>query len=255
MTTIYVDGACKGNHLPGKLRTAGAGAYIDFLSDSTPVPLPADKTQTANTDPLKNSGTPESRFAWRKLPSMAQQEAATGQPGKAVTNNRAELVGVIMALDIVGLHGAQFAQPLTIVTDSELLYNAVTKWMPGWRRRNYRKKDGKPVANAMLVRQLDELLQKTKHHNIEWLHMRSHRQEPDDRNSAEWRAWHGNDVADQLANWASGKTSADGVLGKKKKIRKRKPKRAAPSRNKDAPRGPRKQKKLSIRRRLQQMKL
>lgn len=250
MTTLYVDGACKNNHLPGPLRSAGAGVYIDFESDAEPARLPALKTETENADPRIHGPGLYSRFAWRKLPSLAEQQKKGQGVGVAVSNNQAELMGVIMALELVDVHGDKLAKPIRIINDSELVFNSITKWMPGWRKRNYRKANGEPVANEMLVRSLDALLGRTKDDKIEWQHMNSHRSEPRDRSSAEWRAWHGNDVADRLANWACG---VDGATTAKKVKRARK--RQLAPRRKNAPKGKRKQKPVSVRRLLSKLNL
>lgn len=247
MTTLYVDGACKNNHLPGPLRSAGAGVYIDFESDAEPARLPALKTETENADPLIHGPGLYSRFAWRRLPSLAEQQNKGQGSGVAVSNNQAELIGVIMALEIVDVHGDKLPKPIRIINDSELVFNSVTKWMPGWRKRNYRKADGKPVANEMLVRSLDELLQRTKDDKVEWRHMNSHRSEPVDRSTAEWRAWHGNDVADRLANWACGK-GAPSASKKPKKVRKSKIVGGSTVRRRYPPKGMRKAKPKSLRR-------
>jgi len=250
MTTIYVDGACKGNHLPGKLRSAGAGVYVDRERDSAPRALPVSKKDAANCDPLLQPNAPLSRFAWRSLPSLAQQEAS-GQSGVPVTNNRAELIATLMALEIVQKFGARLDAPITIVTDSELLFNAVTKWLPGWRRNNFCKRDGKPVANQLLVRALDELLEATRSYAIAWRHMNSHRREPENRASAAWRAWHGNGAADRLANWACTKALSTATVRGAPRHRSRV---AAPGRR--APVGARKRKpRTSLRRILSRLKL
>jgi len=34
----------------------------------------------------------------------------------------------------------------------------VTKWMPGWKKKGWRKSDGKPVMNVDLLKQLDDAI-------------------------------------------------------------------------------------------------
>src|SRR5690606_9878055 len=43
--------------------------------------------------------------------------------------------------------------------DSQYVINSLTKWLPGWKRRGWKKGDGKPVLNVELMKQLDEALQ------------------------------------------------------------------------------------------------
>ena len=42
-------------------------------------------------------------------------------------------------------------QPLLIEGDSLYVVDAFTKWLPGWRERNMRTAEGKPVAHRELI--------------------------------------------------------------------------------------------------------
>jgi len=44
---------------------------------------------------------------------------------------------------------------LDVLCDSQYVINAVTKWMPAWKRRGWRKADGSPVLNRDLLERLD----------------------------------------------------------------------------------------------------
>lgn len=44
---------------------------------------------------------------------------------------------------------------LLVLCDSQYVINSITKWMPGWKRKGWRKSDGKPVQNLDLLQQLD----------------------------------------------------------------------------------------------------
>ncbi|SYZ32787.1 Ribonuclease HI [Propionibacterium australiense] len=72
------------------------------------------------------------------------------------TNNMGELMAV---LDLLRATAVDADQPLRILCDSQYVINSVTKWMPGWKRRGWRKKDGKPVLNVELLRAIDEALE------------------------------------------------------------------------------------------------
>jgi ribonuclease H len=50
-------------------------------------------------------------------------------------------------------------EELLILCDSQYVINSLTTWMPGWKRRGWKKGDGKPVLNADLMKQLDQALQ------------------------------------------------------------------------------------------------
>jgi ribonuclease HI len=76
----------------------------------------------------------------------------------ATTNNRMELLAVIRGLEAVPEGGAG----VTVVTDSAYVGKGMTEWMPSWKRNGWQRKDGyrmKPIKNADLWQQLDELLQ------------------------------------------------------------------------------------------------
>ena len=81
--------------------------------------------------------------------------AAGGWP--RATNNQGELQAVIDLLEqtkAAGLAG----EPLKVLCDSQYVINTVTKWMPGWKRKGWRKADGSPVLNLEFVQRLDELV-------------------------------------------------------------------------------------------------
>ncbi|MGO2310567.1 RNase H family protein [Brachybacterium tyrofermentans] len=71
------------------------------------------------------------------------------------TNNMGELKAV---LDLLEATAVDADQHLHILCDSQYVINSVTKWMPGWKRKGWRKKDGKPVMNAELLQDIDRAL-------------------------------------------------------------------------------------------------
>ena len=64
------------------------------------------------------------------------------------TNNMGELMAVLDLLQ----QTAHLDEPLRVYCDSTYVINTVTKWMAGWKRRGWRKGDGKPVMNVELDR-------------------------------------------------------------------------------------------------------
>jgi len=79
-------------------------------------------------------------------------------PTEAQTNNRAEYHGLLHALKQADELDESHMRPLKVYTDSELMINSFTKWIPGWKRKGWVKADGKPVANLDLVKEIDALL-------------------------------------------------------------------------------------------------
>lgn len=70
------------------------------------------------------------------------------------TNNQGELMAVLDLLRATEKLDAS----LRILCDSQYVINSVTKWMPGWKRRGWKKSDGKPVQNRDLLEQIDAAL-------------------------------------------------------------------------------------------------
>jgi ribonuclease HI len=73
---------------------------------------------------------------------------------KNATNNRGELMAVLDLLRSTADSGDE----LKIYCDSQYVINALTKWMPGWKRKGWKKADGKEVLNKDLLASLDEAL-------------------------------------------------------------------------------------------------
>lgn len=70
------------------------------------------------------------------------------------TNNRGELTAIIKILEAT----QDTEHDLTILADSQYAINSITKWLPGWKKKGWKKSDGKPVVNQDLMIQLDELM-------------------------------------------------------------------------------------------------
>ena len=97
-----------------------------------------------------------------------------------ITNNVGELAGVVNGLDYA-LRCA--VKKVTLFTDSRYVMEGATKWLAGWKRNNWLKSDGQPVANQTHWLDLDEKYQALKDSGaqvkIEWLkghsvHMGNH---------------------------------------------------------------------------------
>ncbi len=71
------------------------------------------------------------------------------------TNNMGELTAV---LDLL-LQTAGTDEELLVYCDSVYAINSITKWMPGWKRRGWRKGDNKPVLNVEIMKQLDAAIE------------------------------------------------------------------------------------------------
>ncbi|MHA6524288.1 RNase H family protein [Tessaracoccus sp. G1721] len=80
------------------------------------------------------------------------------------TNNMGELMAVLDLLRST----AHLDEPLRILCDSQYVINSLTKWLPGWKRKGWKKGDGKPVLNVELMKELDAALQGRKV-QFEWV--------------------------------------------------------------------------------------
>ena len=70
------------------------------------------------------------------------------------TNNRMELSGVINALSAL-----KYPCKVRLTTDSKYVVDGITKgWAQGWKKRGWKKSDGKPALNPDLWGQLLDLL-------------------------------------------------------------------------------------------------
>jgi len=67
------------------------------------------------------------------------------------TNNMAELTAVLDLLQ----QTAHLSEELLVFCDSTYVINSITKWMAGWKRRGWKKGDGKPVLNVEIMKALD----------------------------------------------------------------------------------------------------
>lgn len=81
------------------------------------------------------------------------------------TNNQGELMAV---LDLFRATAHVPAEHLHVLCDSQYVINAVTKWMPGWKRKGWRKGDGKPVLNLELLQSIDEAIA-GRDYSFEWV--------------------------------------------------------------------------------------
>ncbi|HIW90665.1 MAG TPA: ribonuclease HI family protein [Candidatus Corynebacterium avicola] len=74
------------------------------------------------------------------------------------TNNMGELKAVLDLLETTGADPATTDEPLVVLCDSQYVINSVTKWMHGWKKKGWKKRDGKPVQNVDLMKAIDAAL-------------------------------------------------------------------------------------------------
>jgi ribonuclease HI len=91
----------------------------------------------------------------RATAGAKEKEGSGAEP--ETTNNRMELTAAIRGLEAL-------TQPCTVdlLSDSQYVVKGITTWLKDWKRRGWKKADGKPVLNADLWEALDTQL--TRHH-------------------------------------------------------------------------------------------
>ncbi len=94
-----------------------------------------------------------------------EKEISGGDPH--TTNNRMELLGVITALEAL-----KYPCEVRITTDSKYVVDGITKgWAKGWKKRGWKKSDGKPALNPDLWERLLNLLDV---HKAEFVWIKGH---------------------------------------------------------------------------------
>ncbi|WP_341740914.1 ribonuclease H [Trueperella pyogenes] len=100
---------------------------------------------------------------WAWVEQYSGRSAAGGSP--QTTNNIMELTAMISALEFAGPEG-----DILLRSDSSYVIKSMTQWAPGWRRRGWKKADGKPVLNRDLIERMVNLYEaRTGRTDIEWV--------------------------------------------------------------------------------------
>lgn len=98
-----------------------------------------------------------------------EKEISGGE--KNTTNNKMELTAVIEALRLL-------KEPcsVTVTTDSKYVCDSMTKgWAESWKKKGWKKADGKPALNTELWDQLLTLCEK---HRVEFIWVKGHAGHP-----------------------------------------------------------------------------
>ena len=111
---------------------------------------------------------------------------------RQTTNNRMEITAALE-----GLKALKQPSAVQFFTDSSYLVNAATSWLPGWKARGWKRKDG-VLLNADLWQELDRELAK---HKVDWTWVKGH------------AGNHHNERADQLATEAIRRLDLDQAAG------------------------------------------
>jgi ribonuclease HI len=131
---IYADESCLGNQYLDRARPGGAGGVVEYQHPTR---------------------------GW------IRRDYWTAEPD--TTNNRMAIRSALIPL--TALKGPS---QVVFTSDSRYLVDAMTKWIPDWVRRGWKRKDGE-VENVALWQ---ELLPVAARHRIDWQWVRGHAGHP-----------------------------------------------------------------------------
>lgn len=148
-----------------------------------------DKTLICFTDGSAiNNGQPNAKASYAVVWPY-HGEYNSGGPVFPATNNRGEYTALIRAFEQAMIIDPLSLKTLIVYTDSMLMINSLTKWLPGWKRAGYKKSDGETIANLDLVKELETHMQQR---SVVLRHVRSHQK------TETWESRY-NNLVDQLA--------------------------------------------------------
>lgn len=189
------QGAMPGEHgyRPGEQAPVARPAQLARVTTSSSLPLDPKAVFVAGEGRI---GRPKSGYDL----VIATDGSCSGNPGPGgwafveqhtgdhmsggshkTTNNIMELTAMLHALNYAGPE-----KSLLLRVDSKYVIDSMTKWAPGWRRKGWKKADGKPVLNREIIEAILNLYEaRTGKTDVEWV--RGHNGDP------------ANEVADTLA--------------------------------------------------------
>jgi ribonuclease HI len=129
------------------------------------IPAPGLKEITVYTDGACTGNPGPGGYGIVLMHGAKRREISGGF--RRTTNNRMELMAVIVALDTL-----RYRCRVTINTDSSYVSNGIMLgWARRWRSKGWRKSDGKPVINIDLWTRLLDLLEQ---HEASFVWLRGH---------------------------------------------------------------------------------
>lgn len=117
------------------------------------------------------------------------------------TNQKAELTGILNALEIVESYQKTITEnDIIICSDSMYSINCCTKWYKTWEKNNWKNAKNQDVKNPDIIKKIVHLLKNLSNtFNITFKHVYSHTSAPKDKDGFNYFIWYGNDNADKMA--------------------------------------------------------
>lgn len=116
-----------------------------------------------------------------------------------ITNQRTELYAILKALQII-IQTTNKNNKINIIIYSDSMYsiNTYSKWKNTWKKKGWKKADGKTPLNMDIIKAYDKLENEHQNININFKHVKSHKTEPN-KTDPKWHIWYGNEQADKLS--------------------------------------------------------
>jgi ribonuclease HI len=103
---------------------------------------------------------------WGAVLVLGDKEKELSGGEALTTNNRMELTAAISALEAL-----KRPCSVNLHTDSQYLREGISKWLAGWKKRNWLTAEKKPVKNVDLWQRLEAAAET---HDIDWKWVRGH---------------------------------------------------------------------------------
>lgn len=120
---------------------------------------------------------------------------------KEPTNNKAELSAIKYVFTTICENINHFENKnIIICTDSMYSINCIQKWATSWIKNDWKNSKGEPVKNKSIIQTILEskkyIEDQNKNIKLDFKHVFSHTQEPNDKSSLEHYLWYGNNTVD-----------------------------------------------------------
>lgn len=138
------------------------------------------------------SGNP-GRGGYGAILRYKDNEKVLSRGFRLTTNNRMELLAAI-----VGLEALTEPCEVELYSDSKYLVDALTKgWVDSWKKKGWKKADGKPALNVDLWQRL---LAQTQRHSVSFVWLKGHAGHPENErcDALAVEAYGGEDLAEDV---------------------------------------------------------
>jgi len=183
------------------LQQLGISANQTITQGIETMPEPENKIVVFTDGASKGNGSKYSRSGCSAIFPFQEELNISYTLPIGSTNNRAEYTAVLLALEQCNKIDINKKKTVYIYTDSQLIIDSMTKWIIGWKKNGWIKRDRKKVLNQDILKKIDELSQLRK---IIYKHVKAH------TGNNDWESiW--NQRADDAA--ASAASAASAALG------------------------------------------